>query len=111
MLNIGERIIELRKKKKWSQADLAKQIAASRDIVGKYERNDNSPSIEMALKLAHVFDVSVDYLLGEGKHATYDKETINRLQKIESLDSETKTTLLTVIDTFLRDHRARQAYS
>jgi len=69
------------------------------------------PSIEMALKLANVFDVSVDYLLGEGKHASYDKETVKRLQDIENLDIETKKTIFQVIDTFLRDSKTRVAYS
>ena len=111
MLNIGERISQLRKAKSWSQSELAKAIEASRDIIGKYERNDNSPSIEMALKLAKVFDVSVDYLLGEGKHASYDKETIKRLQDIENLDTDTKKMLFQVIDTFLRDSKARVTYA
>jgi transcriptional regulator with XRE-family HTH domain len=79
------RITELRKAKSWSQADLAKAIEASRDIIGKYERNENSPSVEMALKIARVFDVPVDYLLGEGKHASYDKETVKRLEDIETM--------------------------
>ena len=82
MLNIGSKIIELRKAKGWSQAQLAEAINASRDIIGKYERNDNLPSIEMALKIAHIFDVSVDYLLGEGKHASFDKDTLKRLNNI-----------------------------
>lgn len=81
MLNIGSRIVELRKAKGWSQAQLAEAISASRDIIGKYERNDNLPSIEMALKIAKIFDVSVDFLLGEGKHASFDKETLKRLCK------------------------------
>ena len=111
MLNIGSKITELRKAKSWSQSQLAEAVNASRDIIGKYERNDNLPSIEMALKLANVFDVSVDYLLGEGKHASFDKDTLNRLQNIESLDEHTKKTLFDVIDTFLRDAKARLAYS
>jgi transcriptional regulator with XRE-family HTH domain len=86
-------------------------VSASRDIIGKYERNDNSPSIEMALKLANVFDVSVDFLIGEGQHASYDKATIKRLEDIENLDSETKKTIFQVIDTFLRDSKTRVAYS
>lgn len=65
----------------------------------------------MALKLANVFDVSVDYLLGEVQHPSYDKETIKRLQDIENLDNETKKTIFQVIDTFLRDSIARVAYS
>lgn len=111
MLNIGSKIIELRKDRGWSQAQLAEAVNASRDIIGKYERNDNSPSIEMALKIAKVFDISVDYLLGEGKHASFDKETLKRLEDIESLDQNTRNTLFSVIDTFLRDAKARVAYS
>ncbi|CAM1361421.1 Transcriptional regulator (fragment) [Tenacibaculum sediminilitoris] len=71
MLNIGNKIIELRKAKGWSQTQLAKAVNASRDIIGKYERNDNSSSIEMALKIVKTFDVLVDYLLGQGKHAFF----------------------------------------
>lgn len=108
--NIGDRIIALRKQKGWSQTELAKQIKASRDMIGKYERNDNLPSIEVAFKLADVFDVSVDYLLGKGKHASYDNETVKRLEDIEHLDQQTKNTLFTIIDTFLRDSKARLAY-
>lgn len=111
MLDIGSKIVELRKRKNWSQADLAKAIEASRDIIGKYERNENSPSIEMAVKIARVFDVPVDYLLGEGKHAAYDKNTIKRIEDIEALDTQTKTAIFNIIDTFLRDAKARKAYA
>lgn len=111
MLDIGSKIVELRKRKDWSQADLANAVGASRDIIGKYERNENSPSVEMALKIAKVFDVPVDYLLGEGKHASYDKETIKRLEDIEALDNNTKSVLFNIIDTFLRDAKARKAYA
>ena len=111
MLNIGDKITELRKKKSWSQSDLAKAIDASRDIIGKYERNENLPSIEMALKIAKAFDVPVDYLLGEGTHAQYDKETVKRIEAIEDLDSNTKTVVFNVIDTYLRDALARKAYA
>jgi transcriptional regulator with XRE-family HTH domain len=111
MLNIGDKITELRKAKGWSQSDLAKAIEASRDIIGKYERNENSPSIEMALKIAKVFDVPVDYLLGEGKHAHYDNDTIKRIEEIQVLDSGTKSVLFNLIDTYIRDAKARKAYA
>jgi transcriptional regulator with XRE-family HTH domain len=110
MLNIGDKIIELRKRNNWSQSQLAKEIEASRDIIGKYERNENSPSIEMAFKIAKVFDVPVDYLLGEGKHSSYDNDTVKRIEEIQVLDSSTKTVLFNLIDTYIRDAKARVAY-
>ncbi len=111
MLNIGDKITELRKKKGWSQSDLAKAIEASRDIIGKYERNENFPSVEMALKIAKVFNVPVHYLLGEGTHTRYDKETVKRIEAIEDLDPGTKTIVFNVIDTYLHDALARKAYA
>ena len=111
ILNIGERITLLRKKKKLSQADLANAIEASRDMIGKYERNDNLPSVEVAFKLAEVFEVTIDYLLGKGQYATFDKESLERLEDIENLDSNTRKILFEVIDTFIRDAKARKAYS
>lgn len=111
MLNIGSKIAELRKQNKWSQADLAKVVNASRDIIGKYERNENAPSIEMAQKIADVFGVTVDYLLGNSTFAKYNQNDIKRLEDIEKLDSDTKSKLYFVIDTFLRDAKARQAYT
>ncbi|MPS73180.1 MAG: XRE family transcriptional regulator [Chryseobacterium sp.] len=111
MLNISSKIIELRKAKGWSQTDLAKAVDASRDIIGKYERGDNTPSLDMSIKLAQVFDVSLDFLTGIGKNASFDKAMLQRFEDIEGLDNDTKNTLFTIIDTFLRDAKARKAYS
>jgi len=111
MLDIGSKITELRKARKWSQEELAKKVDSSRVMIGNYERNTNTPSIDIILKMAKVFDVSVDYLLGEGKHVSFDKQTLKRLEDIESLDQNTRNTLFNVIDTFLRDAKARVAYA
>lgn len=55
MLNIGEGITQLRKQQNLSQDELAKKTGVSRTISGNYERNANTPSIEILLKLAMVF--------------------------------------------------------
>ena len=111
MLNIGERIIQLRKAKNWSQDELAKQINASRIMIGKYERNDNAPSIEVLSKLAKAFEVGLDYLVGEGVNASYDKEMITRLENVENLPQEEKNRIFHFIDLIIRDHKAGQAYA
>ncbi len=51
MLDIGNKIIQMRKQFELSQSDLAKKIGASRTIIGNYERNENTPSIEMIIKI------------------------------------------------------------
>ncbi len=98
MLNIGEKITSLRKQAKLSQTDFAKAVSASRAIIGNYERNENTPSIDMIIKLADVFDVSVDFLLGSGENAKYDKSILKRMDDIENLDPETQEKLFFLID-------------
>ncbi len=110
-LNIGSKISVLRKEKNWSQGELAEKIEASREIIGKYERNENLPSIEMTLKMAKAFDVTVDYLLGEGEYSSYDKDTVDRLKSIQKLDAGTKSILFNVIDTYIQNFKTKQAFA
>jgi transcriptional regulator with XRE-family HTH domain len=110
-LNIGSKISHLRKEKSWSQGDLAQKIEASREIIGKYERNENLPSIEMTLKMAKAFGVTVDYLLGEGEYSSYDKDTVDRLKSIQKMDANTKSVLFNVIDTYIQNFKTKQAFA
>ncbi|WP_245189769.1 helix-turn-helix domain-containing protein [Lunatimonas salinarum] len=68
-------------------------------MIGKYERGDNSPSIEAIVKLVKAsFGVSVDYLLGEGVNAAYDMEMVGRLDELESLPAEEKQRIYHYMD-------------
>jgi|SRR6218665_3859519 len=102
MLNIGDRITQLRKQLKISQEELAKQAGVSRTMMGNYERNDNTPSVEVLLKLAKAFGVSVDFLIGESEFSSLDKENIKRLEDIENLPSQDKEHILFAIDQMIR---------
>ena len=103
--------MQLRKQQNLSQADLAKAVGASRTIIGNYERNANIPSVDMLLKLANVFKVSVDYLIGEGQLAKYDKEVLKRMEDIENLDTDTKNKLFFLIDNVLQNVKAKKAFA
>lgn len=111
MLDIGSKIIQLRKKLNWSQTELAKNIGVSRTIVGNYERNENTPSIEVLLKMAKAFNVSVDFLIGEGEVANYDKAVLQRINDIEKLDNNTKNILFNLIDTYVQNFKTKQAFA
>ena len=110
-MSFGDRITSLRKQKNISQGDLAKAVSVSREIVGRYERGEALPSVEVAKKIADTFEVSLDYLVGEGINAAFDKKTLKRLQDIHKLDTDTQEKLFFFIDTVLRDHKAKKAYA
>lgn len=89
---------------------LAQQIEASREIIVKHERNENLLSIEMVAKMAKAFGVTVDFLIGEGENASYDKETIERINNIHKMDADTKSVLFNVIDTYIQNFKTKQAF-
>jgi transcriptional regulator with XRE-family HTH domain len=102
MLDIGSKIITLRKKLNISQSELAKRTNVSRTIIGNYERNENTPSIDILLKIAKEFNVSVDFLIGEGQLSSYDKEVLKRIDDIEHLPQEDKDHIFYMIDNLVK---------
>ncbi len=79
-------------------------------MIGNYERNSNTPSIDIILKIAKVFDVSIDYLAGEGQFSTYDKEVLKRIEDISNLSDDKKKYVFDFIDMCLRDDKTQKAY-
>ncbi len=110
-MKTGRIIAQLRQDQSWSQNDLAQKAEISHVLVGKYERGDAIPSLEVAKKIADAFDVSLDYLVGEGKNASFDKKTIKRLEELDLLEEAKKKTLFDLMDTYIRDAKARKAYA
>ena len=111
LMTLGERIATLRKREKWSQTKLAELANSSKEAIGKYERGEVTPSVEVARRLASLLGVSLDYLVGTGEGVQFSQMTISRMKQIESLPTKEKDTIFVVIDALLRDFKARQAYS
>lgn len=55
---------ELRLLKGMTQQDVADAIGCTAVVYSRYERGTREPSIEVFLRLADTFGVTVDYLLG-----------------------------------------------
>lgn len=59
-----ERLKELRKAEKLTQRDMAEKLNIVQPSYIRYENGTAEPSQETLVKIAEIFDVSVDYLLG-----------------------------------------------
>jgi transcriptional regulator with XRE-family HTH domain len=110
-MNIGDKITTLRKQKNLSQTDLAKAAGVSREIIGRYERNEVMPSIEVAAKIADVLEVSLDYLAGNSKKAAVDKKTMKLIHDIEDLEPSIKDKLIFLANAVIRDAKTGKAYA
>ena len=60
----GLRLRALRNEKKLTQDELGKLLNVSGKTIGTWERDSRQPNIEAINKLASIFDVTTDYLLG-----------------------------------------------
>lgn len=61
---LGELLRELRKDHGLTQADLAKELSLSPLTISAYERNRCVPDDSTKVKIAKIFNISLDYLLG-----------------------------------------------
>jgi len=108
----SQRLHELRRRKAWSQPEVGKMIGTSGAIIGRYERGEMMPSIEVAKKLAEAFGVTLDYLVAEADrlNVLQDEAMLKRWQALDTLTPEDRERIVSVVDSLLRDARARDAY-
>lgn len=97
---------ELRKQRGWSQGQLAHQIGADLQRISKYERGVIWPTMELTVKMAKVFDVSVDFLIRDDKTAAVAKiknqKLLNKLEAINELPEDDQETVISFLDAFIK---------
>ncbi len=70
-MKFNEKLCILRRKKGWSQEDLANEVEVSRQSVYKWESGKNVPDIEKIKELAKIFNISLDELLIDERELVY----------------------------------------
>ena len=61
---LNETIKKLRVAGNYSQVDIAKKLSITKQTVSNWENNNIQPSVDMLVKIADLFGVTTDYLLG-----------------------------------------------
>lgn len=86
-MNIGERLLELRKQKGLSQEEVADQVGVTRQTVSKWEVGESKPDFDKIIPLCDLFSITTEELLrGEkgkeeqqvSKEEVYDRRKIKR---------------------------------
>lgn len=66
-MNTGQKIAKLRSDRGWSQPQLAEKLNVGTSTVGMWETNKRNPGYDDLIKIAEIFGVSTDYLLGNNQ--------------------------------------------
>ncbi|WIV13337.1 helix-turn-helix transcriptional regulator [Proteiniborus sp. MB09-C3] len=98
-MNFSERLKLLREENNLTQNDLAEKLNISRQSVGNYEKGTRFPNDpELILKIAGLFNVSIDYLLGVTtiRHSLKNNtiKTQSRIKEEDSIYYANKTSAL-----------------
>lgn len=109
-MSFGKTISTERKKKGFSQEELAKMVGTISVTIGRYERDEIKPSIDIASKIADALGISLDYLTGK-TNVELDNSIIKRVVEIQNLPDEDRTHILYTLDGLLQNIRTKQAFA
>ncbi len=103
---IGERLAQIRKKRGYTQKELAQEMGLIQSLVSAYECNKLRLTAEMLIRFCQSLKVSADEILGNKgsnhKEPALSLRLVRRLKKIESLPLSKQKALLQTIDGFLK---------
>lgn len=113
MATFGQRLHQRRTERKLSQTQLAKSLGMHYTIIGKYEREEVNPTIDVVRNLAVQLDTTVAFLAGEDDLPTTlsDATMIKRFDEVQTLSKNDRDHLVFVMDAVLRDARVRKAFN
>ncbi len=100
-MSFGKRLLEARKNKGLSQEDLAGQLGTKGPAIGRYERDEMKPSIDVAAKIANILDVSLDWLVGH-TDMELDSKMMERIQEVTQMKDKDREHVFAMLDAFIK---------
>lgn len=86
MMKFPDILKKLRKERGLTQSDLAKILKVSNSTIGMYEQGRRVPDTNTILDLSNIFNVSVDYLLGNDIKKKRSTEASDFEQNVKKID-------------------------
>jgi len=100
-MSFGSRLLQARKNKGLSQEDLASQLGTKGPAIGRYERDEMKPSIDVAAKIAGILDVSLDWLVGH-TDMELDSRMLERIQEVTQMKERDREHVFAMLDAFIK---------
>ena len=101
-MSLGEKLKQLRKEKNWFQDELAVHAQIDGRQVSRYENDRVMPSIDVIIKIAKAYNVSIDYLLiDEAPRRSFDKpkgRLVERVLALGPISDEDEQSLLHMLE-------------
>ena len=103
-MSIGEKLLELRKKKGLSQEEVAYQLNVTRQTISKWETDQSTPDFDKIAPLCELYEISADELL-TGKintsevleNNTFEEEKVRKNNKAKGISASILIYFLAVV--------------
>ena len=82
MVELGTKLRELRRKQNWTQSQVAQRTGGTASVVSAYENGIRQPSYEVLIKLARLYNVTSDHLLGISGRRLPDSQSLISLDRL-----------------------------
>ncbi len=108
----GSRVKEMRKKRHWTQKELANRVDVRFQLLNKHEGGQHIPPADTLIRLAKALDTTVDYLLTGDPIKDEPLANANlyrRFQTLEALNDEDRNTSISVIDAIIAKRQVENA--
>ncbi len=102
--DFGQRLGDARKARGLSQDEVGQRAGLRGAVVGRYERAEARPSVEIAARLAQALGASLDYLTGV-RNDDLDPETARRIIAVQQLQPTDREHVYALLDAFVSRKR------
>lgn len=102
-MSFGSNLERFRKSKKISQAKLGETLGLTQQMISSYEKDLSSPNIDVLIKLADFFNVSIDTLIGHVAKSEYSSSSTRFLRYFTALTELDRERCIVIIKTILED--------
>ena len=92
-MNLGEKLIKLRKDKNLSQEEVAEKLGVTRQTISKWETNESTPDLNKIVPICNLYDITTEELLTD---KIIEKKENNKVknQSLKLIDSIISTIAL-----------------
>ena len=82
-MDLGQKLLELRKSKQYSQEEVAFKLNVSRQTISKWETNQSTPDFDKIAPLCELYEITADELLTGKKVETNDIELVVENEEVD----------------------------
>lgn len=109
-MDLGARLIALRKQRGLSQQAMADAVGVHVNQIKRYEAGATQPSIEGLKKLATALHVTTDSLLFDESERGPDEDLRLQFEAVSQFDAEEKQVVRALIDGMTLKHQAKRLF-